>query len=225
MRHRQLNRTRSLALRLALTALALPLSYRSRSARVLVLFSPAAPSMIPRCASGVCDFLSVERAQCSAPREERVATVIVSGHSSVPTYLGLSSDEVANRIACRHPELIVLDTCFGASEPLLSALARRLPDAVVVGPTFRVADRGFEYDSAFFLAGSATERAASVRARSGLPLTVLSLRSPAIAAARVAARSLQGAELRRALVRVAPPLAVVRGATPNASIVVAVQSP
>ena len=89
--------------------------------------------------------------------------MIVAGHGAPPEYLGTTA-AVADAAACFGPELIVIDTCFGASTPLLGALAART-GALVVGAPSLVPGRGFRYLAELFGAGSTEERARPVSSR------------------------------------------------------------
>lgn len=91
-------------------------------------------------------------------------TVVVSGHSLPPRYLDQPADALAASIACLSPELVVLDTCYGFSSPLLDALAARGLDTVVVGALHQVARRGLTYGSAFFQSEDPVTRANAVGA-------------------------------------------------------------
>ncbi|MEY3211027.1 MAG: hypothetical protein RIT28_1508 [Pseudomonadota bacterium] len=90
-------------------------------------------------------------------------TVVVSGHSLPPMYLGGDAETLAAAIACVNPALVVLDTCYGFSTPLLQALASAGVRARVVGARRQVPGEGLRYGPAFFEAKDAEARAAAVR--------------------------------------------------------------
>ncbi len=135
----------------------------------VVLYSQRSIHLRPDCPPGRCTYHPIEEFQCSKPSAASpnthsgmgVTTVIVAGHAAPPEYLGTSAAVIADAVACFTPELVVVDTCFGASTPLLKALATRSSALVVGAPAF-VAGRGFKYRQAFFEAATPEERAAAV---------------------------------------------------------------
>jgi hypothetical protein len=78
-------------------------------------------------------------------------------------YLGGSADTLAAAIVCVNPALVVLDTCYGFSTPLLQALASAGGRARVVGARRQVPGEGLRYGPAFFEAKDAETRADAVR--------------------------------------------------------------
>lgn len=117
------------------------------NARVAVVHSRSAPWLRPDCPPGRCAVFTVEDFQCPTAR---FPTVIIAGHSAPPLYLGISAAELTRIIACFRPELTVFDTCFGASSPMLQALADTVETQLVAAP-FLVHGRGFRYAPDFFL--------------------------------------------------------------------------
>lgn len=119
----------------------------------------------PPCPAGHCVELSLDDPPCTA-LDGPVPTVVLTGHSRPPVYLGRSPTVVAERIACLEPELVVLDTCYGFSAPLLAALADQDVDALVVGTVHQLSVEGLRYHPAFFEPGlSADARAHQVQPR------------------------------------------------------------
>lgn len=105
------------------------------------------------CPPGLCERAWVSDTEC-APEE----TVVVAGHSRPPEYLGVDAATLAEAVACHEPSLVVLDTCYGFSLPLLEELERRgVP--LVVGSTGKLPIGGLVYEAAFFT--SSGERAAA----------------------------------------------------------------
>jgi hypothetical protein len=68
---------------------------------------------------------------------------------------------VAAAVRCFEPELVVVDTCFGASSELLSALGDL--DAVIVAAAALVPSSGLVYGPEFFAASDPTVRAAAIQ--------------------------------------------------------------
>jgi hypothetical protein len=133
-------------------------------------------------------------------------TVVVAGHSLPPLYLGRPAGEVARAIACFAPSLVVLDTCYGASLPVLEALAETGLDAWVVGPPFRIPPAGLRYAPGFLDIASAAARAAAVRTEPPYPLMRWRLDRRTVVALRAEIAQMDAAALRRRLKVVTPPL-------------------
>jgi len=140
--------------------------------RIVVLYSLAdPPGMRSTPCSVQCEAISLEYFACTPTRWLHPArTVIVTGHSLPPLYLGRSPTQVASAVACYDPDLVVLDTCYGFSQPLLSALAEDGVNAIVLGPTFRLPPEGLDYAAGFYADAPAASRANAVATRSGTPL-------------------------------------------------------
>lgn len=132
-----------------------------------VLYSRATPEMQPQLPPGPHARYAVEGFR---PPGRRARAVIVSGHAAPPEYLGQAPRLLARAIASFEPELVVVDTCFGASLPLLEALAASGVTARVVAPPFRIPTSGLHYAPAFFAPGPAAARARLVRTEPDYPL-------------------------------------------------------
>ncbi len=141
--------------------------------RVVSVFSRLDSELLQKspCAqsAGACEEVALEDFSC--PRKAAAEVLIVSGHSLPPQYLHAGPEALARVAACYRPELIVLDTCYGFSLPLLDALADALPGALVVAATYKLPPQGLRYEEGFFLAGTVDARAERVHTRSGKPLT------------------------------------------------------
>ncbi len=124
---------------------------------VVVLYSADAPRFRARCPEGRCRYVPLQGFTC---RGEAASTVIVSGHGRPPRYLSHPAEELAAAVRCHRPELVIIDTCYGASAPLLAALSD-MP-ALIVGATSLVPPAGLRYGPAFFGDGPPAERAAAV---------------------------------------------------------------
>jgi hypothetical protein len=156
------------------------------------------------CTEGRCGHVTLEDFSC--PRGAAAEVLIVSGHSSPPTYLNGDPERVARIARCYRPGLIVLDTCYGFSLPLLEALADEVPSALVVGATHKLPVNGLLYEDGFFQAGSAEQRAGFVRTRSGKPLERWRLDAAALEDARARLEGWDVAALESHLVRKLPNL-------------------
>ncbi len=105
------------------------------------------PGEATRCAPGAdCVEVDVDDVECGGATAD---VVVIAGESSPPAYLGHSPQSLAGKIACVNPRLIVLDTSYGFSAPLLHALAVYNVDAVVVGSTGPVG-QGLSYGEGFY---------------------------------------------------------------------------
>lgn len=124
---------------------------------VVVLYSADAPRFRARCPEGRCRYVPLQAFTC---RGEATSTVIVSGHGRPPRYLSHPAEALAAAVRCHRPDLVVIDTCYGASAPLFAALSD-LP-ALIVGATSLVPPAGLRYGPAFFGDGPPAERAAAV---------------------------------------------------------------
>lgn len=122
----------------------------------------------PPCPPGRCAWLVLDEALCGSGRAP-VSTVVLSGHSGPPQVLGRSPEELAELLACLEPELLVLDTCYGFSAPLLGALLDAGLAPLVVGTTDKLTVEGWRYRPSFFDEAplSPRQRARHVRPRYG----------------------------------------------------------
>ncbi|MCA9713869.1 MAG: hypothetical protein KC468_04140 [Myxococcales bacterium] len=125
---------------------------------IAVLYSQRAPHLRARCPEGRCAYHTLEDFECPG---SRASAVIVAGHGQPPDYLSRPAAEVAAAIRCFEPELVVVDTCFGSSSELLSALGEL--DAIIVASPTLLPSSGFTYGRDFFAAADPVTRAAAVQ--------------------------------------------------------------
>ncbi|NNB84214.1 hypothetical protein [Corallococcus exiguus] len=179
--------------------------------RVVSIFSraDALPLQQAACGAGddACPNLALEDFDC--PRDAAAEVLIFSGHSLPPLYLHTGPEALARVAACYRPELIVLDTCYGFSLPLLEALAGAVPGALVVGATYKLPSQGLRYDADFFQPGTADARAERFHTRSGKPLTRWRLDADALSQARDTLEAWDVDALEARLVRKLPNLVSV----------------
>jgi predicted amidohydrolase len=167
---------------------------------VAVLYSEQAPHLRARCPEGRCAYYPLEVFECGDSRAE---AVIVAGHGKPPEYLARPAAEIAAAIRCFDPELVIIDTCFGASSELLLALGDL--EAVIVATTSLLPSSGFNYGPDFF---TATDPAARADAVQTFPATeLLRWRNDPGALAEVLARvaAMSAGELGAHLARRVPP--------------------
>lgn len=124
---------------------------------VAVLYSAQAPALRARCPEGRCAYHEIERFTC---QDARASAVIVSGHGQPPDYLARPAAEIATAVRCFRPQLVVIDTCFGATSELLTSLGDL--DAVVVAAASLLPPSGFIYGPGFFSETDPQVRAAVV---------------------------------------------------------------
>jgi hypothetical protein len=128
------------------------------------------PTLHTRCPEGRCAYLDLEDFECPEEPPPPAEVLIVGGHSVPPEYLRAPSEAVVRVVHCLRPRLLVLDTCYGFSSPLLDALAPSQPPMLVIGATYKLPPQGLVYDDAFYTALSPEERARHLRTRSGAAL-------------------------------------------------------
>ncbi|MCK6524382.1 hypothetical protein L6R49_23500 [Myxococcota bacterium] len=114
------------------------------------------------CGGTTCAERALDGFVCDA-QTPRAEAVVVSGHSLPPLYLGGSAEALASAIACVGPSLVVLDTCYGFSTPLMEALVGAGVQARVVGSRRQVPGEGLRYGPAFLEAKGAAARGDAVR--------------------------------------------------------------
>jgi hypothetical protein len=137
-------------------------------------------------------------------------TVVITGHSSPPDhYLQVSAERLAEAIACLKPTLVVADTCYGFSSPLLAAVAALSLSPMFVGPTFKLPITGLKYGKGFHASRSADDRSLAVNTRTGVPLTRWRVDRARLSEALDDAAQWSPAKLAQGLVRVMPNLVKV----------------
>lgn len=130
---------------------------------VAVLYSREAPRFRTRCPEGSCAYHTLEDFVC--PERAAASTVIVAGHGLPPSWLSHSPEQIAAAVRCFGPELLVVDTCLGASAELLQALGEM--ELRVVAATTMIPAAGFRYAPEFFRASDPEVRAQAVSLRRG----------------------------------------------------------
>ena len=188
--------------------------------RVVVLYSAKDDAALsrPDCAKEGCQAVELESFECSRGMSP-ARTVIVTGHSLPPVYVHHSPEALARVLRCLQPELVILDTCYGFSTPLLDAILQQGLTPLVLGATYRLPPDGLRYDARFFAPGlSAHERATHVQTRGGSPLVRWQVDARQLSDSRAEARSWSHAELMQHLQRVRPNLVRVPLAATGESV-------
>ena len=146
----------------------------NRTVNTIVLFTSADRAELRRfecSADNDCLLRDLESFNCprSAPQADNV---VLTGHSTPPLYLGLPAAAITRAISCFRPKVVVLDTCYGFSAPLLGSLASLKPSVIVVGATYAISPDEMVYGTPFFESRDPKERAKAVGNRWGRPLQV-----------------------------------------------------
>ncbi|MBC7542054.1 MAG: hypothetical protein H7338_04915 [Candidatus Sericytochromatia bacterium] len=136
----------------------------------------------------------------------QVDTVVVGGHSIPPIYVGQPAAMVAKAVASFQPKLIILETCYGATTPLLDALAATGLRCWVVAAPYQMPIRNMRYGPDFFTAADPTRRAMAVTTDPPYPLLRWQLDPVALRAVHAKVDAMSPAELRKNLKRVQPTL-------------------
>ncbi|MGB1276268.1 MAG: nitrilase-related carbon-nitrogen hydrolase, partial [Nannocystaceae bacterium] len=180
------------------------------AADVAVLYSEKAQHLRARCPGGRCSHFSLEGFTCP---DKRHPAVIVSGHGRPPDYLSHPLDEVVAAIRCFEPELVIVDTCFGASSELVSALGDL--DAVVVASPSLLPSSGFVYGAEFFTSTQRSLRAAAVNTQPNTELMRWQLNSGELTALLERVGAMNSEELGAHLARRNP--SMIKVLLPNGS--------
>ena len=141
-------------------------------------------------------------------------TVVVGGHSIPPTYVGQPAAAVAKAVASFHPSVVVLETCYGASTPILKALADTGLRAWVVAAPYQLPVRDLHYTPVFFTATDVTTRVMAVDTVPSYPLLRWQLDSAVLSRIETQIAAMSPDELTQRLKRVMP--ALVRMPLPTA---------
>ncbi|MCO4763325.1 MAG: hypothetical protein KC502_17545 [Myxococcales bacterium] len=167
---------------------------------VAVLYSKKRPRFRTRCPEGRCSYHELESFRCAGAKAK---TVIIAGHAAPPTYLSHAAEDVAAAARCFEPELVVVDTCYGASSPLLNALSGL--DAVFVGAPTLLPPSGFSYAVGFFADTPPMVRARAVHSSPGAPVLRWRINADLLATQLARVATMDKAELNRRLARRVPP--------------------
>lgn len=178
---------------------------RTEPSDVTVIQSARARQLTVTCPPGRCREVLVD-ARCDATSD----VVVVAGHSMPPLYLDGSPDALAAAVACRRPKLVVLDTCWGASLPLLEALAAKGVHARVIGASFYLPERGLSYGEAFWSTKDPDARAAAITSpHATWPLTNILLEERLIDGWKASLAAMPVTEMRTKLRHTLPNYVVV----------------
>lgn len=168
-----------------------------------ILYSQATPTMRAALPAEKCSAFPVEGFKNPGVRAK---TVVLAGHSLPPTYVDQPASAIAQAITSFEPELVVLDTCYGASTPILEAFVDAGLKAMVVAPPYRIPQDGFVYAAGFLEEPDAAKRAELVRTEPSYPLLRWTPTRQPLAQIRHELDALDAQALRKRLKRATPPL-------------------
>lgn len=169
---------------------------------IVVLYTKDEP-IIPVLPANCCEYVPLEG--FANPGKRRASTVIVAGHGKPPYYASHSYQQVAAAVASFKPELVVMNSCYGASEDILGALSQAKLDAYVVAAPFPIYQPGFVYEPAFFK-GRLIDKVMAVHTQPEFPILRWKISSSDLQRVEAAIASLPVKELRKRLRRVKPAL-------------------
>lgn len=162
------------------------------------------------------------------PEGTRAGGVVLSGHSAPPWYLDQPAEALARRLVALGPELIVFDTCFGASSPILEALSSAGFRGWVVAGAYPIPERGLAFAPPFFDPRLAwAQRAQAPHTVPPFPMVRWRVQPGALGPAYEQVARWRPAELRRRLRSVVPtlvglPFPAPQGGDPGARLLVPV---
>lgn len=170
---------------------------------IVVLYT-SKDKFLPDLQKNCCKYYDLEKFHNSGIKAK---TVILSGHGAPPVYVSHSAGEVAEVISSFHPELIVLNSCYGASTPILESLAEKNNGAIVVAPPYQIYLPGYIYLHDFFNQKlSAEERAKSVVTQPYYPQLRWKINKPELIKAKAKVLKMTRKELKKNYLRRVPPL-------------------
>jgi len=172
------------------------------SKEIVVLYTREDP-IIPDLPADCCRYIDLEDYQQVSPKSAK--TVILAGHGQAPEYAGHDYAYVAKAIAAFAPELIVMNSCYGATTDILGALIANKSEAYIVAPPFPIYQPGFTYEPAFFT-GTLQQKLQAVQTEPKYPLLRWKLNQTELQAVDQRVNKMSVKELSKRLRRVAPAL-------------------
>lgn len=175
-------------------------------AKIVVLYTTVEP-IIPVLPKDCCLYIPLEGFRHDT--QARAKTVIVAGHGKPPYFASHTYEFVAQAVASFQPELVVMNSCYGASTDILTALANRNLDAYVVAPPFPIYQPGFIFDPAFFT-GTLKEKVRAVRTEPPYPILRWKINQGDLQGVQAQIATMSPAALKKNLRRVQPALVKVK---------------
>lgn len=164
--------------------------------------------VLPNLPKNCCKYYSLEK----LPKKvNKAKIVIVSGHGEPPVYAGHSANEVELAVSKFKPELIVMNSCFGASNPILESLANKNAGALIVAPPYPIYLPGYKYLDNFFNDKlTLNERARNVITVPYYPQLIWKINKDELKRAKSKVLKMSKKELKQNYRRRVPPLVRVR---------------
>lgn len=178
----------------------------SSPARIVVLYTTVEP-IIPILPKDCCLYIPLEDFRNDT--QARAKTVIVAGHGKPPYFASHTFEFVAQAVASFQPELVVMNSCYGASTDILTAFAQHNMDAYVVAPPFPIYQPGFIFDPAFF-SGTLKEKVRAVRTDPPYPILRWKINQRDLQGVQAQIAKMSPAALKKNLRRVQPALVKVK---------------
>lgn len=169
---------------------------------IVVLYTRKDP-IIPILPANCCRYITLEDYQRFTDKPAQ--TVILGGHGQAPEYAGHNFEYVAKAIAAFSPELIVMNSCYGATNDILGALIANKSKAYIVAPPFPIYQPGFTFEPAFFT-GTIQQKMQAVHTEPKYPLLRWKLNLAELQQVDQRVQKMSPKELRKRLRRVAPAL-------------------
>ncbi len=195
-----------LAIGVSLVLIAVGLGWAAvpRSPKPVVILYTQKDPILPKLPKDCCLWVPLEKLPDQAFEAQ---TVIVAGHGQPPYFAEHNVHQVAKAVAFFNPELVVMNSCYGASLDILSALAEQNMDAHVIAPAFRIYYPGFEYGPAFLAPeASLMDKIKSVHTEPRYPILRWRLDSAALQKVQQQVDQMSIADIKSQLQRVQPPL-------------------
>lgn len=174
---------------------------------VVILYTSKNP-VFPKVPDGCCKYYDIDKFK---DPKIKANTVILSGHGEPPVYAGHSASQVAEIISSFKPELIVLNTCYGASYPILEALSEKNNGKMVVAPPYEIYLPGYTFWNGFFNSNlSIEERAKNVVTEPYYPQLKWRINKYELKKVKDKVLKMSKIELRKNYLRRVPPLIKVK---------------
>ena len=178
-------------------------STEPESTPIVILYTERDP-ILPALPKDCCLWYSLEKLPTNPIKAQ---TVIVAGHGLPPYFAEHNVEHVAKSAALFQPELVVMNSCYGASLDILTALAKHTPETYVVAPAFRIYSPGFDYGDAFLNPeAKITEKIKAINTYPSYPILRWKLDLEALNALQSRVDKMSIEALKENLQRVKPPL-------------------
>jgi len=174
-----------------------------RKHEMVVLYTSRDP-ILPDLPKSCCLWVPLENFQNS---HDRARIVIVAGHGLPPYYAGFEKKIIAQAVRTYQPELIVMNSCYGASSDIFQAFTDQGLFSRVVAAPFPIYQPGFIFEPAFLAQErSLEEKIMAIRTDPSYPLVRWRLNAERLAELQAQVDQLPSEALKKRLRRVQPAL-------------------